>query len=160
MQNATGNQRKQASCFEWEISLRSHIRSVTFTNPLRVVYLSSKSKNKCHPNFAEPGCWSEPVMSCKKTIIVFKAEISLDDRVEGIVKSASRWHTHLALCFPSKVASIQTEQSASASWAPKACGPAAERAARDLSIYFVSIRQQSGMIALKGAALKLFFYKY
>lgn len=36
-------------------------------------------------------------------------------------------------------------------------GPCAER---DLSIYFASVRKQSGMIALKGTDLKLFFYKY
>lgn len=33
-------------------------------------------------------------------------------------------------------------------------------AEEQLSIYFASVRQQSGVIALKGAGLKLLFYKY
>lgn len=68
-------------------------------------------------------------------------------------------HTQLFV-FPPKRPLFKRKPRASVRFAPKACGPVAERAARDLSIYFVSIRQQSGVIALKGAALKLYFYKY
>lgn len=67
--------------------------------------------------------------------IVFKAEISLDNKVEGIVKSASRWHTHSALCFPTKAASIQTEPSASVRLAPKHAGLWREGCERLVNIF-------------------------
>lgn len=111
---------KKVSCFEWENPLHSSIKSlwelfdIYKSTMSLVVSLSSKSKNKCQSSFALPGFWTKPIVSCKKKKkTLLKAEISLGDKVEGIVKSASRWHTHSALCFPTKAASIQIELNAS-----------------------------------------------